>query len=244
MSDIWIPYGGGADLDPVTATAADVRKGKTIVDKDGNPISGTMPDIAGRTITPTTSQQTLNGGGYLTGNVVVPGFTPPSANVIKKGYVLNLFGIKITGSWEGYVPISTDLYYKGANTANFKFGAVLGYKQNGSVAFDTAQITCETGTGGVYACSCLYPSAAYNLTPYSSLKVDFRKSLGGIDASATKLLYGASLSVLSEKPVIATKSGDTLSFDISSINATRYLALYLYGTTGSATFYLDRIYFT
>ena len=48
--------------------------------------------------------------------------------------------IKITGSWEGYVPISTDLYYKGANTANFKFGAVLGYKQNGSVAFDTAQI--------------------------------------------------------------------------------------------------------
>lgn len=113
MSDIWIPYGGGADLDPVTATAADVRKGKTIVDKDGNPIGGAMPDIAGRTITPTTSQQTLNGGGYLTGNVVVPGFTPPPANVIKKGYTLNMFGIKIMGTCEGYFPTATDLYYNG-----------------------------------------------------------------------------------------------------------------------------------
>ena len=243
MSDIWIPYGGGADLDPVTATAADVRKGKTIVDKDGNPISGTMPDIAGRTITPTTSQQTLNGGGYLTGNVVVPGFTPPPANVLKKGYVYNVFGIKITGSFEGYVPLSTDLYYKGENTANFKLGEVLGYKQNGSVTFDTAQMTCKTGIS-VRACSCLYPSMAYNLTPYSSLKVDFRNSLGRIDASATKLLYGSSLSVLCEYPLSATISGNTLSFDISNINATRYLALYLYGTTGSATFYLDRIYFT
>ncbi len=119
MSDIWIPYGGGADLDPVTATATDVRKGKTIVDKDGNPISGTMPDIAGRTITPTTSQQTLNGGGYLTGNVVVPGFAPPPANVIKKGYVLNVFGIKITGSFEGWVPEPRDLYYNGTNPAGF-----------------------------------------------------------------------------------------------------------------------------
>ena len=75
MSDIWIPYGGGADLDPVTATAADVRKGKTIVDKDGNPIGGTMLDIAGRTITPTTSQ--VSRGGLLetvncTATVITP----------------------------------------------------------------------------------------------------------------------------------------------------------------------------
>ena len=48
MSDIWIPYGGGADLDPVTAGAADVRKGKVIVDKNGNPLTGTMAEIAAK----------------------------------------------------------------------------------------------------------------------------------------------------------------------------------------------------
>ena len=141
------------------------------------------------------------------------------------------------------MPISTDLYYKGVNNANFKLGEVLGYKRNGSVTFDTAQITCKTGIS-IWACSCLYPSMAYNLTPYSSLKVDFRNSIGRIDASASRLLYGENLSVLCEYPVTATISGNTLSFNISNINATRYLALYLYGTTGGTIFYIDRIYFS
>lgn len=152
------------------------------------------------------------------------------------------FRIKITGSFEGYVPLSTDLYYKGANAANFKLGAVLGYVQNGSAVFDTAQITCKT-SGGIFACGCLYPSTAYNLTPYSSLKVDFRAGTARIDASSSRLLYGASLSNFQENTVTATISGNTLSFNISNINATRYLALNLYGNTGGGIFYIDRIYF-
>lgn len=45
MSKIWIPGGGGgADLDVVTAGTGDVLSGKVIVDKDGNPLTGTMPD--------------------------------------------------------------------------------------------------------------------------------------------------------------------------------------------------------
>lgn len=35
--------GGGVDTDAVTAVAADVVAGKVIVDKDGNPITGTLP---------------------------------------------------------------------------------------------------------------------------------------------------------------------------------------------------------
>ena len=161
MSDIWIPYGGGADLDPVTATAADVRKGKTIVDKDGNPISGTMPDIAGRTITPTTSRQTLNGGGYLTGNVVVPGFTPPPANVIKKGYVLNVFGIKITGSFEGWVPTPQDLYYNGTNPAGFTINSNCAAFQNTRIV-----MTSESSSNEIYT---IQFTKSYNVQSYSKL---------------------------------------------------------------------------
>ena len=34
--------GGGHDLDVITATAGDVVAGKVIVDKDGNPLTGTL----------------------------------------------------------------------------------------------------------------------------------------------------------------------------------------------------------
>lgn len=45
MGKIWMPGGGGgADLDVVTAGAGDVLSGKVIVDKDGNPLPGTMPN--------------------------------------------------------------------------------------------------------------------------------------------------------------------------------------------------------
>lgn len=45
MGRIWMPGGGGgADLDIITAGAGDVLAGKVIVDKEGEPVAGTMPD--------------------------------------------------------------------------------------------------------------------------------------------------------------------------------------------------------
>lgn len=85
--------GGGADLDVITAAADDVLSGKVIVDKDGNPLTGTltlsgnagaadvlsgktfyttnpkskqtgtMGTLAGGTYTPSTSQQTISCSG-------------------------------------------------------------------------------------------------------------------------------------------------------------------------------------
>lgn len=85
--------GGGTDLDVITAAAGDVLSGKVIVDKDGNPLTGTlslagnagvadvlsgktfyttnpkskqtgtMGTLAGGTYTPSTSQQTISCSG-------------------------------------------------------------------------------------------------------------------------------------------------------------------------------------
>ena len=45
MGRIWVlGGGGGADLDVITAGSKDLRAGKVIVDKDGNPLTGTLPD--------------------------------------------------------------------------------------------------------------------------------------------------------------------------------------------------------
>ena len=140
MSDILIPYGGGADLDPVTATAADVRNGKVIVDKDGNPLTGTMTEIAGRTITPGANQQTVSGGGYLTGNIVVPGFAMPSPNILKKGAVYEAYGREVTGAFPGWVGDAGDLYINGQNNAGFTL-----YNAN----FQQDRITFSSGTPSI-----------------------------------------------------------------------------------------------
>ena len=46
MGKIWMPGGCvGADLDVITAGAGDVMAGKVTVDRDGNPLSGTIPKV-------------------------------------------------------------------------------------------------------------------------------------------------------------------------------------------------------
>lgn len=56
MGKVWMPGGGGgADLDVVTAGKPDVLAGKVIVDKDGEPLTGTMPNRGA-------VNQTLNAG--------------------------------------------------------------------------------------------------------------------------------------------------------------------------------------
>ena len=236
MSDIWIPYGGGADLDPVTATAADVRKGKTIVDKDGNPISGTMPNIAGRTITPTTSQQTLNGGGYLTGNVVVPGFTPPPANVIKKGYVLNVFGIKITGSFEGWVAGNGELYRYGDNAAGFHGGTSM-------VVFDSGQISINCTNSNLS--TSISSTQMYNCGPWNYINILFNRltSIGSGTGFEPVVTIG-SKSIHADG---STAMGflnffgeQTAKFPLNRMGVTDIVRLALYRFNGS----IKRIYFS
>ena len=159
MSDILIPYGGGGvDLDVVTATATDVRKGKVIVDKNGDPLTGTMTEKAAATYTPGTANQTIAANQYLTGVQTIKGDSKLLAANIKKG--VSIFGV--TGTWEGYVPGSKDLYYKGTNSGNLKFGTAFTFVSGGSVIFDTAQMTCKADNGAAFRCCYLYPSAAHN----------------------------------------------------------------------------------
>jgi hypothetical protein len=68
--------GGGADLDMITATAPDVRAGKVIVDKEGNPLTGTEPERGNWTGSVAMNGKVAipdghhGGGGYVNGPVV------------------------------------------------------------------------------------------------------------------------------------------------------------------------------
>lgn len=92
MGRILTPYGGAsADLDAVTALASDVLQGKVIVGPDGEPLTGTIPTLSARTITPGTGNQVIAGGNYLAGNITVAGDADLAAGNIRIGR--NIFGV-------------------------------------------------------------------------------------------------------------------------------------------------------
>ena len=103
--------GGGADLDQVTAGAAQILSGYTGVDSDGDALAGTMTDYSGQNITVVPSftstpngQFTMRpvGGGYYdsTGRLQVAGSELGSAQttqVLDIATFTSRYGLKLTG---------------------------------------------------------------------------------------------------------------------------------------------------
>lgn len=139
--------GNGADLDVVTAGKPDVLVGKVIVDKDGEPLTGTMPDRGAITQSLgingiyTIPEGYHNGSGKVMQSIATMGaqtVNPVASqqvvstsgkyltgNVTVNG-VTNLVAANIkkgvnvggtVGTFEGYVPTATDLYLRGNNIA-------------------------------------------------------------------------------------------------------------------------------
>lgn len=105
---------------------------------------GTMPAQGAMTLNPGTTAKTgAVSGKYMTGNITVPAISISPA-YIKKGQRITFpDGSSVTGTFEGWVPVATDLYYNGQNPAGFKAGnaATTSY-----VSFDNNQITVNVAT--------------------------------------------------------------------------------------------------
>lgn len=126
--------GGGTDLDMITATAADVRAGKVIVDKEGNPVTGTEPER-----------------GNWTGNVAMNGkITIPDGHHGGGGYV-NGPAVTQRGAWNGSVGMNTQVaipegYHNGAGKVS---GPSVAYQNADVSGTDRAYTTSISTWGGV-----------------------------------------------------------------------------------------------
>ena len=144
--------------------AADIRKGKTGYSTDPKTkITGTMAELAAQTIKPGTTAKTLScTNKYMTGNITVPAISIP-ASYIKKGQKITFpDGSSITGEFEGWVPVATDLYYMGENPAGF-------VADNYTTRLEADRITILTSD---YNFRTLNFSQTKDVTPYSKLVIE------------------------------------------------------------------------
>ena len=107
MGKIWMSGGGGgADLDVITAGAGDILAGKVIVDKDGEPLTGTMVDRGNWSSSelPAGAAVTIPGGKHSGGGkVTAKSLASQTPGTVSAGHILAgktawSNGSKITGT--------------------------------------------------------------------------------------------------------------------------------------------------
>lgn len=82
---------GGTDISDATATAGDILVGKTAYIKGGK-TEGVIPLLTAQTWTPTTSNQTIANGQYISGTQTIKGDTNLTSSNIREG--VTLFGVE------------------------------------------------------------------------------------------------------------------------------------------------------
>ena len=126
---------------------------------------GKIQSMAGVTITPQTYAQTVQSAWKrMTGNVEIAAASLPPANVIKKGYRYWIGSNYVDGTFEGYVPMPTDLYVRGNNIVGFSK-----YEGYDLPNFDSGQLTFVTNYGGM--------QAPFDFTRYTRVNFEIHKNL-------------------------------------------------------------------
>lgn len=179
-----------------TSTAAQILSPYTAW-VNGSKLTGSIVSLAGQTIIPSASQQTVSSSGkYMTGNVVVNAVSNLSAGNIKKG--VNVGGT--TGTFEGYVPTATDLYLRGSN--------IVGLTVNSNYeSLDSGQITVKDDVNHTSI-----TSMSTNLTGYTRLNIQGYKNNAA--AGEAYLLYNGS----QVGQVLSIPTGNyTIYFNVTNI---------------------------
>lgn len=158
---------------------------------DGNGlVTQNIPTQVAMTLDPGTTQKTAYVyQKYMLGNITVPAINIPAA-YIKKGQRITFpDGSSVVGTFEGWVPLATDLYYNGQNVAKFEPNSV---NTTNYASFDNNQISITGVTSLIFKSTVTYDVRSYsrliiegNITSYSgSSSIYIKPENGQPDVSA------------------------------------------------------------
>lgn len=153
---------------------------------------------------------------YMLGNITVPAINIPAA-YIKKGQRITFpDGSSVVGTFEGWVPIATDLYYNGQNVAKFEPNNI---NTSDYASFDNNQISFTGVIVPNFKSTITYDVRSYskliiegNIVPYaSSSKVTINPNNGQQEVSAS--FNGTQSQIVVDITVLTSlNSGWTLKF--------------------------------
>lgn len=131
------PGGGGGDLDVITAGAADVVAPKVIVNKDGEPVAGTMPD-----------RGTWNGSVGMNGSVAIPAGKHNGSGKVNGPAVTQ------RGAWTGRIGVNgkamiPEGYHNGAGYVDQSIATQGGLTYTPNKSTQTAAVSGKYMTGNV-----------------------------------------------------------------------------------------------
>lgn len=240
------PGGGGADLDVVNAGAGDVLAGKVIVDKEGEPLVGGIPGRSAATITPSTANQIINAGQYLSGAQTILGDPNLQAANIKKG--VTIFGK--TGNFQGYVDSPLYFYNKGvwSNLQTTKMTMISGIVlQHDANRFYT--LSNRATKGGLFS---IRLNQTVNLSAYNYINIRLTAAPDNKDYTETVIIGISADSAVNDSRLLPIKTvNETYGFidsvmriDISSISGDYYIYIGGFAHNTAITLYVTEIYLT
>ena len=173
MSRIWLPGGaGGADLDVITAGAGDVLSGKVIVDKEGEPLAGTLTltgtaadshVLAGQTYY-NTDAKTKRTGGMTNRGAVSQALNAGGSYTIPAGYH-NGAG-KVTAN---SLASQTSANAAAGHILSGKTAWVNGAKVTGNIASQAGQTVTPGASAKTVSCSGKYMTGNVTVSAVSNL---------------------------------------------------------------------------
>ena len=242
---------GTAPIPSGTATAAQVLSGYTFSNGSGVGISGTMANRGGaQTVTPGTSNKTLNAG-YYSGNITIAGDADlVAANIVSGKNIFGVAGSATVSSLGGVTPAGTAVagdVLSGKTFINSTGKTVTGTMANQGAKTFTPSASKQTGAAGYYSSVTCNGDANLVAANIVSGKKIFGvtgtatvSSLGGFNvtfnAGTTVTLYGVQGDTL-------VKLTTTFTSPSSFKWTAPWTGTYSFTVTGRATNYQAKLYF-
>lgn len=203
------------DTSDATATSSDILSGKTAY-VNGSKITGNIESQDAQTITPSTSNQTISSGKYLSGTQTIKGDSNLVASNIKSG--VSIFGVN--GNYTGNGTDTSDATATQNDIANGKTAYVNGEKITGNLSVISQISTSATPSSDETNISLSYKNSSRRIFDKNATLI-LKTALSNFgDATETDVVAGKTFTSANGLKITGAATIDGSGIDTSDATAT------------------------